>query len=361
MSQIDAALHPETTAILISGVDDKTLTPVTVLNGSVETLPLDGGLVSMLRWSDEPLELYLDDPKSPAHRLPVDEREWLDCTGAVLLVPILGDDRALVGTIALGRKRSDEAYTAEDRQLLANIAAQVGLGLDVARLRRRLSDGPEATTMAPAAAGSVAAPVAECPRCGRCEEATVGLCPIDGAQLVVVPSVPRVIDDKYRVDQLLGRGGMGGVYRAHDVRLDRDVAIKVVRANLLGHPEARRRFRREAQIVARLQHPSIVSVFDYGTFPDGSAFLVMELVRGDDLRRALKRAGAFEPREAVRLMSAICQAIEAAHREGILHRDLKPENVLMPGTRRRGEDPRFRRRQDRGHQRRAVTRRSPGR
>lgn len=332
VSQIDAALHPETTAILISGIEENSLTPVTVLNGSVETLPLDGGLVSMLRWSDEPLELYLDDPKSPAHRLPPAEREWLECTAAVLLVPIIGEERALVGVIVLAPKRSEEPYTAEDRQLLANIASQVGLGLDVARLRRRLTDSTSTAATTIAAASPIAAPLAECPRCGRCEEATVSLCPTDGAALVLVPSVPRVIDDKYRVDQLLGRGGMGGVYRAHDVRLDRDVAIKVVRAELLGHPEARRRFRREAQIVARLQHPSIVSVFDYGTFADGSAYLVMEFVRGDDLRRALKRAGAFEPREAVRLMTAICTAIEAAHREGILHRDLKPENVLMPGS-----------------------------
>ena len=82
-----------------------------------------------------------------------------------------------------------------------------------------------------------------------------------------VPSVPRTVDNKYRIEQLLGRGGMGAVYRARDMRLDRLVALKVVRAELLGDPEARRRFRREAQIVARLQHPSIVAVFDYGTFP----------------------------------------------------------------------------------------------
>ena len=78
--------------------------------------------------------------------------------------------------------------------------------------------------------------------------------------------VPRIVDNKYRIEQLLGRGGMGAVYRARDMRLDRLVALKVVRAELLGDPEARQRFRREAQIVARLQHPSIVSVFDYGTF-----------------------------------------------------------------------------------------------
>jgi serine/threonine-protein kinase len=138
------------------------------------------------------------------------------------------------------------------------------------------------------------------------------------------------VDNKYRSDQLVGRGGMGAVYRARDLRLDRDVALKVVRAELIGDPEARTRFRREAQIVARLQHPSVVSIYDYGTLPDGGAYLVMEYVRGEDLRHAIRRVGRFAPADAVRLLSAICSAIDAAHREGILHRDLKPENVLLP-------------------------------
>jgi serine/threonine-protein kinase len=124
---------------------------------------------------------------------------------------------------------------------------------------------------------------------------------------------------------------MGAVYRARDMRLDRLVAVKVVRAELLGDVEARRRFRREAQIVARLQHPGIVAVFDYGTLPDGGAYLVMELVRGEDLRRVLVREGRLDSARASRILSSVCSAIEAAHRQGVLHRDLKPENILLPG------------------------------
>jgi serine/threonine-protein kinase len=124
---------------------------------------------------------------------------------------------------------------------------------------------------------------------------------------------------------------MGAVYRARDMRLDRFVALKVVRAELLGDREARRRFRREAQIVARLQHPSIVAVYDYGTFPDGGAYLVMELVRGEDLRHVLQREGRLDSAESMQILTAVCAAIGAAHREGVLHRDLKPENILLPG------------------------------
>jgi serine/threonine-protein kinase len=140
-----------------------------------------------------------------------------------------------------------------------------------------------------------------------------------------------VIDNKYRIDQLLGRGGMGAVYRSRDVRLDRQVAVKVVRPELLDDHEARRRFRREAQLVARLQHPGIVSIFDFGTLDSGGAYLVMELVRGEDLRRVLHREGRLEPARAIRVLTAVCAAIEAAHQEGVLHRDLKPENILLPG------------------------------
>jgi eukaryotic-like serine/threonine-protein kinase len=329
VTQIDEALHPEATAILVSGVEDGLLTPVTVLHGSAESLPLEGGIVSMLRWSDEPLEIFLNDPRSPARRLPPDEQEWLACTGSRLLVPVIGQDRALIAVIALGEKRSEEAYTAEDRQLLASIAAQMGLGFDVARLRRRADSQVERgdTTRVLSA---VALPMVECPRCGRCEESGTRVCPTDGSPMEA-QSVPRTVDNKYRIDQLIGRGGMGAVYRARDMRLDRLVALKVVRAELLGDPEARRRFKREAQIVARLQHPSIVSVFDFGTFPDGGAYLVMELVRGEDLRHVLQREGRLDPQRAMRILTAVCSAIEAAHRESVLHRDLKPENILLPG------------------------------
>ncbi len=330
VEQIDAALHPQATAVLVGGVEEGALTPVTVLHGSAEALPLDGGIASMLRWSDDPLELFLHDPRSPARRLPPAEQEWLECTGARLLVPVVGRDRALVAVIALGEKRSEEAYTAEDRRLLASIAAQMGLGLDVARLRRRVdpqaADGEVTRVLDPARQ-----PMVECPRCGRCEEAGTARCPTDGGPMQPVASVPRTVDGKYRIEQLLGRGGMGAVYRARDMRLDRLVALKIVRAELLGDPEARRRFRREAQIVARLQHPAIVSVFDFGSFPDGGAYLVMELVRGEDLRRVLQREGRLDARRALAILTTVCGAIEAAHREGVLHRDLKPENILLPG------------------------------
>ena len=332
VGQIDEALHPTMIAILVGGLEPGQLVPVTVLHGSADSLPLEGGLGGMLRWSSEPLDVMLTDPRSPVRRLPPDEQEWLHCTGAALLVPVIAQDTSLVAVIVLGERRSEEAYTDEDCALLGSIAAQMGLGFDVARLRRRAATPVDLENQTTQLVAAVASPMMECPRCGRCEDVTRATCPLDGTPLNPVPGVTRTVDNKYRIEQLLGRGGMGAVYQARDMRLDRLVALKIVRPELLADPEARLRFRREAQIIARLHHPSIVAVYDYGTFADGGAFIVMELVRGEDLRTALQREGRMEPGRAVRILESVCSAIEAAHRQGVLHRDLKPENILLPGS-----------------------------
>ena len=141
---------------------------------------------------------------------------------------------------------------------------------------------------------------------------------------------PVMPEGKYRIEGLLGRGGMGAVYAARDVVLDRPVAIKVIRPELVPDPAARERFLREAQTLARLTHPSIVRVFACGSLPDGGPYLVMELVRGVDLQRELAAEGRLEASRASRILAAACAAMEAAHRDGVLHGDLKPENILLP-------------------------------
>ena len=141
---------------------------------------------------------------------------------------------------------------------------------------------------------------------------------------------PVMPEGKYRIEGLLGRGGMGMVYEALDLVLDRPVAIKVIRPELLPDPAARERFVHEAQTLARLTHPSIVRVFATGTLPDGGPYLVMELVYGVDLRKELDAEGRLEPHRAARILSAVCAAMESAHRDGVLHGDLKPENILLP-------------------------------
>src|SRR4029450_4718625 len=113
----------------------------------------------------------------------------------------------------------------------------------------------------------------EAPRCGRCSDASVHHCPVDGSPIKRSSSIPLVLNDRYRFERLLGRGGMGSVYLARDLAQNREVAIKVIRAELIRDAAAHERLRREAQTLARLHHPSIVTVYEYGTLADRSPYL----------------------------------------------------------------------------------------
>ncbi len=132
---------------------------------------------------------------------------------------------------------------------------------------------------------------------------------------------------RYRIAGTLGAGGMGVVYGAHDEKLDRDVAIKMLRAGVLTDEEARRRFRREARALAKLNHAGIAAVYDVAE-EGGADFILMELVRGESLAAKL-RAGPMAVREATAVALQVAEALEEAHERGVIHRDLKPANVMM--------------------------------
>jgi tetratricopeptide (TPR) repeat protein len=132
----------------------------------------------------------------------------------------------------------------------------------------------------------------------------------------------------YEIIALLGAGGMGEVYRARDSRLERDVAIKVLPAQLTDTAQARERFQREARAIAALQHPNICTVHDVGETGEGHAFLVMELLVGETLQRRLTR-GPLDESIAVDLAAALADGLDAAHRAGVVHRDVKPANIFL--------------------------------
>lgn len=138
----------------------------------------------------------------------------------------------------------------------------------------------------------------------------------------------RVLDGRYRVQSHIADGGMASVYLALDTRLDRDVALKVLRRDLAQDEAFVSRFRREARSAARLSHPNVVSVFDQGD-DDGHMFLAMEYVPGQTLREVMKAEGPLTPRAALDIMAPVLQALGAAHRAGIIHRDVKPENIIL--------------------------------
>ena len=184
-----------------------------------------------------------------------------------------------------------------------------------------------------------------CPNCGAAvpTQAPHGLCPkcvLVGAVTptdTVKPGVqnfaPAPLNQiaaafsHLEILQLIGAGGMGAVYKARQPKLERFVALKILPEALAGDPAFAERFSREARVLARLNHPNIVTVYDFGQ-AGGFFYLLMEFVNGVNLRQAM-RAARFTPTQALALVPKICDALQFAHDEGILHRDIKPENILL--------------------------------
>ena len=134
----------------------------------------------------------------------------------------------------------------------------------------------------------------------------------------------------YRIEGLIARGGMGVVYRATHLGLERPVALKVIARELADRDGFRERFLRESRLAARLDHPSVVPVYDSREV-DGELIVAMRLIKGGDLRRLIDREGPLAPQRALDLLGQVADALDAAHAAGIVHRDVKPHNILVEG------------------------------
>ena len=153
-------------------------------------------------------------------------------------------------------------------------------------------------------------------------DATLAEAPVDRL-------IGRVFDGKYRLDDRLGGGGMGTVYRATHLFIERQVAIKVLSQRFVGDETAQQRFHREARAAGRMQHPNAVTVTDFGTTTDGYLYIVMELLEGQTLRDLIARESPLDPARAVSIMLQTSAAVGAAHDAGLIHRDLKPANIFI--------------------------------
>ncbi|HEX2272043.1 MAG TPA: serine/threonine-protein kinase [Pyrinomonadaceae bacterium] len=141
--------------------------------------------------------------------------------------------------------------------------------------------------------------------------------------------VPQFIAGRFRIEREIGTGGMGTVYLATHLGLDRPVAVKIIKREFAGDADVADRFLREARTMAKLRHPHAAMIFDAGNLPDGRHFIVMEFVEGETLSQVLAREGRFPASRAVQIATQICDVLEEAHRLGIIHRDLKPSNILL--------------------------------
>ena len=317
VSHVESSLHPDVAALLVREPGGTAYRAVasTPPEATVPELPVDSTLVALTRVLGRPVDLSSADTAWLVGQFPAGEAEAMVAGGVGLVVPISDGLGPRDGVLLLGPKRSEEPYSQEDRELLSLIAASL---TPLLADSRRSGTGLHAQTE-----------FEECPTCGACYDSGTGSCAEDRIALTAVPT-PRTLAARYHLERRLGQGGLGTVYAAHDTALERDVAVKVIRHDIVASPGLSRRFQLEARLAASFVHPNVVTVHDFGT-SGAQAFLVMERLQGHTLRAALRR-GEVAPRTAAPVVRQVCAAVAAAHERRIVHRDLKPENVfLVPG------------------------------
>jgi len=171
-----------------------------------------------------------------------------------------------------------------------------------------------------------------CPSCGADAGDASKFCPSCGATLARGDQddyIGRTLAQKYKVEALIGEGGMGKVYRARQEALDKLVVLKVLRQSLLNDDRTVARFKREAKAASRLNHPNSISILDFGQAEDGALFIAMEFVPGQDLHTVLSKDGPLPEPRIARIVSQVLSALFDAHSAGVIHRDLKPENIMV--------------------------------
>lgn len=314
VARIEAAFHPEFAALLVREPRETSYRSMAAAPAgqAPPPLPSDSKLMALMRVLGKPLQVSLTESGWLKQQLPHAETDFLRQARVDLLVPIAASPERTEALLALGVKRSEEPYSREDQDLLVAITTSLALLL-------------EKPTVAP---GRVSEAFEECPQCGTCYDTGAVRCAQEGASLVPM-RLPRLLAGRYHLARRLGRGGMGTVYEATDTALERRVAVKVIRDDLINDADAAERFRREARAAASFSHPDVVTVYDFGVAADTRAFLVMELLEGWTLREELRQHRRLPASRTVEILRGVCAAVDAAHRRRLIHRDLKPENIFL--------------------------------
>jgi eukaryotic-like serine/threonine-protein kinase len=311
VTRIEQALHPEFVAILMREATEPLYrciasAPPEIYPGG---LSAESKLMAAFRLFAKPLQISLAESGWLKQQLPSEDTNFLRDAHIDLMVPIAIALHGREALMVLGPKKSEEPYSSEDQELLS------GIGSALALLLERPGTG--------ALSG-----FEECPRCGLCYESGMGRCANESAQLTRMP-FKRLLVSRYRLERRLGRGGMGTVYKATDISLERAVAVKLIREDLVTSTEAADRFRREAKAAASFAHPNLVIVHDFGVDSDTRVFLVMELLQGLTLRQRFEQQKKLAAQQTLQILGGVCAGLGAAHEAGLIHRDLKPENIFL--------------------------------
>ena len=311
VSQLEASLHPAFAAILVREPGEEVYRVLAARPTAPPSIPAGSKLISLLRVLDKPVEIGQTETGWLKRQLPPGESNYVTRARLEWIFPISLVEGRTEALLALGPKRSEEPYSGEDQDLLEGITSSLALLLDRSAPRAAI---PESFK--------------ECPECGTCHESGASTCPHEGAALTSQP-FPRLLAHRYRLDRRLGRGGMGTVYEALDTGLERRVAVKLMRPELMANADAISRFKQEARAAASFSHPHVVTVYDFGVTERQQAYLTMELLRGRSLRQELRQTGRLLPERSAHILRGVCAAVDEAHRHGLLHRDLKPDNIFL--------------------------------
>lgn len=313
--EIERAIHPRTIAVLLMDETGQSLmSPV----GSIPALRADSMLGDLLRLARADICVGLT---APVGRLfSDDDRRWLAAQEAQVIVRLGRTNGELLGAIAIGEKRSEMPLSSHDRALLAMMAGQAALVIE----NRSLLDVSYCYLAAPAVRPGLIdwneEPGALCPTCQTMWDARAATCVCGAA--TVPAALPLVVRGKFRVERLIGAGGMGVVYKAVDLGLNRKVAIKTL-------PRLRadraRRLQREARVAAAVFHPNLATIFGVETWR-GAPLLIEEYLDGGTLADRLQRE-RLTLAETIALGIVLADALDRVHAAGILHGDIKPTNI----------------------------------
>ncbi|HEY9715465.1 MAG TPA: serine/threonine-protein kinase, partial [Chroococcales cyanobacterium] len=171
-----------------------------------------------------------------------------------------------------------------------------------------------------------------CLECNRQFTGIAVACPHDGTLLVNVvqdPLIGTTLAGNYEIMEVIGHGGMGVVYKARHALMDRIVAIKMLQANLISDSMSVKRFQQESKAASRISHPHVITVYDFGISPQGQPYIVMDFLQGLSLADVIKNEGQVSVERTIKILSQACDALDHAHKQGVVHRDLKPTNVVL--------------------------------
>jgi tRNA A-37 threonylcarbamoyl transferase component Bud32/MFS family permease len=312
VTRVAEALHAQGCGLLVRRPGESFYHIVAAApEGSLSTdLPATNKLIPLVRMLECPVPITLAGSGWLGQQLPQVDKEFLEKARIELLVPVALKEGSTEALLVLGGKRSEEPYSKEDTTLLENVASALALLL------------MRGSAILPGRAFE------ECPACGTCYDTGTTRCSKEGTALMLV-ATPRMLAARYRLEKRLGQGGMGKVYRATDVSLNREVAVKMIRDEFFADSKAIEKFRQESRVTGSFAHPNVVTVYDFGLESGQRVFLVMELLEGITLRQELRMKQRIDPARTLELFEGICAGVGAAHARGLIHRDLKPENIFL--------------------------------